>query len=382
MKRAMRVQEAIPALGVRELDSWRNLRTGELLRPDNIREIVLALLTGGNFRRYSEVYVGELTTIYASWIMQVVVEAKRSFGVEWREKLLELTTGTRNKDLLALRAWILTATAKTVVNLASEDTARDYLLAGIDENRRRVATHPWGDSVVTLCGMTSDDKTILDLDESTWLLRMVGSSTVAVRGAVKSTFGKRLERALLLTSFDMLGMRAEEHFRLNSPPHAPIKGAVLRGKRERDAVIVCKTKDNPEILLEMGLIGKGNSEVVNDKVRRVGRNGIVLHDKLPESTTVRGNAEELNIALIGLRERRLSSPVHELAAALKSRVSYTLKSPPEPAQFREILNRMDDYFFSMEGVRAALPEAVHEEAESTLKNGSDADDFEVEEDDS
>ena len=61
--------------------------------------------------------------------------------------------------------------------------------------------------------------------------------------------------------------------------------------------------------MEVGLIGRGNSEVISDKVGRMERNGVILMDILPANSTAYRTAENRGVKLIQLRNNH---PVEEL----------------------------------------------------------------------
>jgi hypothetical protein len=79
---------APPLFALDGLADWRARRIHDALPPAVVREIVHRLLTRGNFRHYSELYVAELVTVYSQWLMQVVFAARREYGADWRLRML------------------------------------------------------------------------------------------------------------------------------------------------------------------------------------------------------------------------------------------------------------------------------------------------------
>ena len=67
--------------------------------------------------------------------------------------------------------------------------------------------------------------------------------------------------------------------------------------------------------MEVGLIGKGNPEVIGDKVGRMERNGVILFDTLSNNSTMWQTAEQGGVKLIQLRNNH---PVEELRQHLAS----------------------------------------------------------------
>ncbi len=79
------------------------------------------------------------------------------------------------------------------------------------------------------------------------------------------------------------------------------------------------------VRLEVGLIGKGNSEVISDKVGRMERNGIILMDILPKESTAYQTAANSGVKLIQLRNNH---PVEELRQHLASiKVNFVQSQP-------------------------------------------------------
>ena len=119
----------------------------------------------------------------------------------------------------------------------------------------------------------------------------------------KSKIGKRLERAIARASLTLVGLVEERDFRLNLPADREVE-------RETDVEI---TTPRGAIRMELGLIGKGNPEVIGDKVNRVGRNGIVMFDLLAAGSSTWDAAEAAHVRLIQMRN---NNPAEELRGHL------------------------------------------------------------------
>lgn len=75
--------------------------------------------------------------------------------------------------------------------------------------------------------------------------------------------------------------------------------------RETDAEI---RTPRGSMRMEVGLIGRGNPEVISDKVGRMDRNDVILTDTLSAQSTAYQTAEHRGVRLIRMRD---SHPVEE-----------------------------------------------------------------------
>ena len=77
--------------------------------------------------------------------------------------------------------------------------------------------------------------------------------------------------------------------------------------------------------MEVGLIAAGNQEVIEDKIGRVGRSGIVLFDIVGSKTRIYDTAARNSVELIQIRN---SQPLIQLHRHLTPLVTIDLKPPP------------------------------------------------------
>ena len=98
------------------------------------------------------------------------------------------------------------------------------------------------------------------------------------------------------------------------------------------------------IRVEMGLIERGNQEVIEDKIERVGSGGIVIFDQIGPRSNARQTAENRQVCFIQIRNNR---PLTELYAFLNDRVNKTLAEPPHDAEgIVAAVERLPDELFS------------------------------------
>lgn len=100
-----------------------------------------------------------------------------------------------------------------------------------------------------------------------------------------------------LTAIGLNGRNGD--FRLNV-------GADEEVTRETDAEV---RTPRGYVRMEVGLIGKGNAEVISDKVGRMDRNGVILMDLVGQDSAAYQTADQRGVKLIQLRN---NNPVEEL----------------------------------------------------------------------
>ena len=243
------------------------------------------ILTGTNFRLF---YVGVTRRKLIKTYRELTELARQHphDDEEWKENIrVMLREGTPEER--NLRHWLVGLTKKTADNngVKTEDypTVFDQMIADIEE-------YP------------SDIKT-----RDTALLLWSGAATLTIRGSQKAKIGialeKSLARAALAILLDLVRRRGN---------FASISEQTKK----------CRAKQMPKFRhhaaswrMEIGLIGKGNPEVIGDKVGRMDRNDVILFDTLSATSAMWDTAGQRGVKLIQLRN---NSPVEELRQYLNS----------------------------------------------------------------
>lgn len=148
-----------------------------------------------------------------------------------------------------------------------------------------------------------------------WLMLLCGAATLTIRGSDKSKVGKQVERVLVKSMLSILGFTLNENFWLNIQRDAEVG-------RETDAEVQTR---RGRIRIEVGLISAGNQEVIEDKIARVGQNGVIIFDKIGEKSNIRPTAALANVNLIQIRN---NNPIVELHRVLNPLVAIGLNPPP------------------------------------------------------
>lgn len=264
-----------------------------------VRQIVSALFQGYNYRLYTEGQTrNQLLDAYSRLIE---VRERLSEAADY-DQWLEAIRPELDEAGDDLAWWLLGLTNKTATNLGIQRSGRFDCLQEIAQHLREITE---GDDVP----VSFDDAMIM-----IW----AGAATLTVRGSRKSSAGKTLERAFLRAGLNILGLDEGRDFWLNLqrdaevPREIDVEIASLRGR----------------IRVEMGLIERGNQEVIEDKINRVGSGGIVIFDQIGPRSNARQTAENSQVCFIQIRNNR---PLTELYEFLKDRVGRSLVEPPKDA---------------------------------------------------
>ena len=278
-----------------------------------LRQIVAALFQGYNYRLYTE---GETRSVLLDAYQQLSDLQQRlpdnaSFE-EWIEAVRD-ELGQAGNDLAW---WMLGLTNKTAVNLGIR---RDERSSFLEEMAQHIKA-----AVENAPAFSFNDA---------MLMIWAGAATLTIRGSRKSTAGKTLEGAFLRAGLSILGLEEDTDFWMNMPADDEVR-------RETDAEISSR---RGRIRVEMGLIGQGNQEVIDDKINRVGAGGMVIFDYIgPKSKTWR-NAKDQQVCFIQIRNNQ---PLTEMYDFLKDRVSKTLVEPPTDADgIVTAVNKLPDNIF-------------------------------------
>lgn len=266
-----------------------------------LKDVTAHLIMGRNYRLLTEPNTkGKLFSTFL-WLNEIKQNASTHYGENWIEDLFtalhaqrRLTPEQRN-----LLVWMMGLTSKTAVNLGFRK--QDYPTVFQE-------TVAFFDQLLARIGRR-------DFKDTAWLLLMAGSATLNIRGSQKSKIGKQLEKVFLRATLTLLGFVENESYWMNIDRDNEVD-------RESDAEVLSR---RGRIRIEVGLIAPGNQEVIEDKIARVGRNGVIIFDKLGANTRVHQTATRAEVRLIQVRN---SSPLVDLYRHLNPLVSIPIVEPP------------------------------------------------------
>lgn len=285
----------------------------DLNSADGVRQIVAALFQGYNYRLYTE---GQTRNQLLDAYQQLTAVRRRLptdvSHAEWMTAI-EAELDTAENDLAW---WLLGLTNKTAQNLGIRRNERLDYLEEVAEHVREISAN-------------SPDASFDD----GMLMLWAGAATLTIRGSRKSTAGKTLERAFLRAGLTVLGLEEGTDFWLNMQRDAEVP-------REIDVEIASR---RGRIRVEMGLIERGNQEVIEDKITRVGTGGMVIFDQIGPRSNARQTAENNQVGFIQIRNNR---PLTEMHGFLNDKVAKALTEPPANAdEIVEAVSLLPDEMF-------------------------------------
>ncbi|MCG8605571.1 CfrBI family restriction endonuclease [bacterium] len=309
-----------------KLDKYRkwlntNITLADPFSTDALRKLTYHLLMGRNYRLLTEPNTkGQLLTTFL-WLSEVQKRAKAKYGSDWVKRLFDdiYNQQRKPKELQNLLYWIMGLTNKTAINLGlHKEDYPEILNETINYFDRLLAK-------VKRRGFK----------DSAWLLLMAGSATLNIRGSQKSKVGKHFERIFIKGLLTLLGFQENENFWMNV-------GRDLEVEREADAEVESK---RGRIRIEVGLIAAGNQEVIEDKIGRVGRNGIIILDKLGARTRVYQTAENSGVKLVQIRN---CNPLVDVYRHLRPLARFALAEPPsEPSELEVLVDNLPENIFTV-----------------------------------
>ena len=285
----------------------------DLSSAEGIRGIVAALCQGYNYRLYTE---GETRNQLLEAYQRLASTHRRlpdGAGYSQLRAALHAELDQSDNDLAW---WLLGLTNKTAQNLGVRRQERGKYL-------EEITRHVW-EITQNSPGASFDDA---------MLMLWAGAATLTIRGSRKSSAGKTLERAFLRATLTMLGLEEGVDFWLNMQRDAEVS-------REIDAEIASR---RGRIRVEMGLIERGNQEVIEDKINRVGSGGMVIFDQIGPRSNARQTAENNQVCFIQIRNNQ---PLTEMYDFLNERVNKTLAQPPSDMDgIVAVVNELPDALF-------------------------------------
>ena len=246
---------------------------------DVVRETIFDILTGKNVRDSTETLTRSRITALNLATATLFFKGA-STTPDFVSQLPYLASETLARPGLTKQErwfaqWILGLTDKAFQNVLRDDKAkidgyRDRYIEAckeiIDNYKRE-----YGELIGTLKivqeakdgQVEESNETPIDWLLITYLLNTIGSQTLTIRGSDKSTNGKLFEKLVLGSLLSILGFTyetmqkiGEKVFWLSSQSE----------KRESDATLIYKIGQG--VRFDIGFIGRGNPEIVLDKVTR------------------------------------------------------------------------------------------------------------------
>lgn len=267
-----RLLDLMPKTG-KELIAYSGKEVISKVGADIIKNIIAAILCGENVRNLTEDLTKRRVAIINGALLTLFIKGCASVD-DFIEKLpnlvgdeLKAKNPKIDRDVLL---WMLGLTGKGVQNiLRSNPEFLPNYIKNFCLTTKKLSTEcqkSYGKLQGTL--KLDDISTNVDWDVIIPLFNVIGTETLAIRGAEKSMYGKLFERLVLGSCLSILGFR--KIVPQNNTDCNKVFWLSSRGsKRESDATALYEAGKG--VRFDIGFIGPGNTEISLDKVSRFER---------------------------------------------------------------------------------------------------------------
>ncbi len=268
----IKITDLMPQAG-KDLIAYTGREVITKVGADLIKNIIISILCGENVRDLTEDLTKRRVAIINGALLTLFIKGCSSVD-DFMEKLPELVgdqlkskNSKVDKDILL---WLLGLTGKGVQNiLRNKSAVLESYIKKIKAAQKKLIDEcqkSYGDlkGTLTLNNASAD----VDWNVVMPLLNVIGTETLAIRGAEKSMYGKLFERLVLGSCLSMLGFKKIEP--KQSTDCNKVFWLSSRGsKRESDATALYEAGKG--VRFDIGFIGPGNTEISLDKVSRFER---------------------------------------------------------------------------------------------------------------
>jgi len=289
--------------GTEEFSRWlsENVTLSGAFSVESLKAVTAHVLMGRNYRLITETNTKDKLFLNYLWLLDIVNKSKEEFGADWKEGLLNdlIAKGRLDNQQKNLLYFLVGLTNKTATNLGVKKADLPLVMSEL---------------IVHINQLFSEIGREDDVDAA-WVLMVAGSITLNIRGSDKSKVGKHFEKVIVKAALTILGLTDGINFWMNIDRDNEVD-------RETDAEIETK---RGRVRMEVGLIAQGNQEVIEDKIGRVGRGGIVLFDVVGSKTRIYDTATRNSVELVQMRNNQ---PLVQLHRHLSNLVRIDLIPPP------------------------------------------------------
>ncbi|NUM48928.1 MAG: CfrBI family restriction endonuclease, partial [Anaerolineales bacterium] len=313
----------------------------ERLGVETARNVILAVLRGENIRTQTEpltrrrvaIATGAMISLFAKGWAEVDGFTEKLSTLALEQMLF---TSPSKKDTFWPAQWLVGLTSKSIQNvLRSNPELRQSYIQDFENAVEEAAQRCHADfgEISANIGYVADDELKQNLHPLTWkdltrLSTAIGAATLTIRGSEKSTYGKLFERLILGSVLTILGFEHVENAQSNKLEKV-FWLSDSSDVRECDATI--RLRPGKLARFDIGFIGKGNPEIMKDKLTRyaneVEREGMlnfsqtfIVVDKMPETTKTADAALKSGSEII---QMSMQFWALDLAKRMKARLGYS-----------------------------------------------------------
>lgn len=371
----------------------------ERIGVETAKRVILAVLCGENIRAQTEPLTRRRVAIATGAMVSLFAKGWTENG-DFTQMLSSLAleqmdnTPQSKKEIFWPAQWLIGLTGKGIQNVlrSNVELRQSYIQdfeAAVEEAAIR-CQQDFGNISMDL-GYMVDGKLKKNIKPLAWkdIIRLstaIGAATLTIRGSEKSTYGKLFERLILGSVLSILGFQHVE----NSQSRKLEKVFWLSDNsdvRECDATI--RLRPGKLARFDIGFIGKGNPEIMKDKLTRysseIEQNGrtnlsqtFIIVDRMPETTKT---AEMTNKSGTEIIQMSMQFWASELAIRLKNRLGYSAKilSVPEDRLRNYIERKLRSIpILNFLGSNTLRELTIKEESQPYLTKSEDEEDFDDE----
>ncbi len=321
----------------------------ERLGVETARQVILAVLRGENIRRQTEPLTRRRVAIATGAMISLFAKGWGEIS-DFTERLSRLAleqmdnTSPSKKDTFWPAQWLIGLTGKSIQNvLRSNSELRQSYIQDFEKAVKDAALRckeDFGEISVTISyvvnGKTRQNINVLDWNDLTRLSAAIGAATLTIRGSEKSTYGKLFERLVLGSVLTILGFQHVENAQTKKRDRV-FWLSDSSDIRECDATI--RLRPGKLARFDIGFIGKGNPEIMKDKLTRYANEieqnemmsfsqTFIIVDKMPKTTKTTEAAQKSGSEIV---QMSMQFWALELAKRLKVRLGYSAEilSVPE-----------------------------------------------------
>lgn len=232
--------------------------------PEVFQKVVFDVLTGKNVREFTEgltrTRLLESNLSLLSFYMKEMEKGNYPKSLYMLAKNALIEKGYKSKYKPALE-WLVMMTNKQTQNVLRD--AHDDGFGRLTERTQEQVIETIKEYSDTIRNIKINDIEI-PLEDFCYMLLSLGSQTLTIRGSEKSLHGKYFEKLILGSLFTILGFEYEENLDENIDRKC-FTLSLRSDDRESDATVLFNRKI---IRVDIGFIGRGNTEISLDKVSR------------------------------------------------------------------------------------------------------------------
>ena len=292
-----------------------------------IDKIIISVLKGKDYRPYVLATINKrfVDTVYL--LLKKILEARQKNKSEdwWIKELVE-NSAISKRELL----WFVGLNNKTVTNMAN--TAKREVCIDLGKENinsikmlaEEIEKMHDGLPYIEIKLKHRKEEIILSEKESIQVLNTISAMKLTVQGGAWSEVGKKVEKKLLFTIFEMLCLPSKNYVLVSDEMKK--KGFV--GNREIDGIIL--SDDHKKIIqIEFKLLGIGNPEIGDEALAR--EVGLFLVDRMTTMMIEEGKKKGVNI--IELRDEKALTKIGEYL----KKEGFDVKNPPKITEIEKLV---------------------------------------------